>query len=110
MRSVFFSALAVGILAGTLCWWSALSGIVALFVLVSVALTASRLLQSETGKMAVYKSLGFSSGKLRLSFALRFLIVVIIGTIIGMCLSSLCAGSMIGSIFRMFGIGELNSG
>ena len=104
--------------------WSGLSGIVfvmhiliviiylvaALFILVSVALTANKLLQSETGKMAIYKSLGMSSDRLRFSFALRFLIVVIIGTGIGICLSAFCADSAIGSIFKMFGIGEFNSG
>ena len=104
--------------------WSGLSGIVfvmhaliigiylvaALFILVSVALTANKLLQSETGKMAIYKSLGMSSGRLRFSFALRFLIVVIIGTGIGICLSALGADSAIGSLFKMFGIGEFNSG
>ena len=104
--------------------WSGLSGIVfvmhtlivviylvaVLFILVSVALTANKLLQSETGKMAIYKSLGMSSDRLRISFALRFFIVVIIGTGIGICLSAFCADSAIGSIFKMFGIGEFDSG
>ena len=104
--------------------WSGLDGIVfvmhmliagiyliaALFILVAVALTASKLLQSETGKMAIYKSLGMSSERLRLSFALRFLIVVIIGTGIGICLSALCADSVIGNIFKNFGISEFHSG
>ncbi|MCH5342071.1 MAG: ABC transporter permease [Acetatifactor sp.] len=104
--------------------WSGLSGIVfvmhaliaviylvaALFILVSVALTASNLLQTETGKMAIYKSMGLSSGRLRISFALRFLVVVIIGTGIGICLSAFFADPVIGRIFRMFGIGEFHSG
>ena len=104
--------------------WSGLSGIVfvmhaliviiylvaALFILVSVALAANKLLQFETGKMAIYKSLGMSSDRLRFSFALRFLIVVIIGTGIGICISAFCADSAIVSIFKMFGIGEFNSG
>ena len=104
--------------------WSGLDGIVsvmhaliaviyliaALFILAAVALTAGKLLQSETGKMAIYKSLGLSSVRLRISFALRFLIVTIIGTVIGICLSAICADSAIGSIFRMFGIGEFHSG
>ena len=84
--------------------------VAALFILVSVALTASKLLQSETGKMAIYKSMGLSSGRLRFSFALRFLIVVIIGTGIGICLSAFLADPVIGRIFKMFGIGEFHSG
>ena len=104
--------------------WSGLDGIVfvmhaligviyliaALFILVSVALTADKLLQSETGKMAIYKNLGMPSGRLRLSFALRFLIIVILGTGIGICLSIFCADYAIAGIFRMFGIGEFHSG
>ena len=104
--------------------WSGLSGIVlvmhaliaviylvaALFILISVALISGKLLQSETGKMAVYKSLGLSSERLRLSFALRFLVVVAIGTVLGLCLSALFADSAIGSLFRTFGIGEFRSG
>ena len=104
--------------------WSGLDGIVfvmhaliaiiyliaALFILTAVALTANKLLQSETGKMAIYKSLGLLSSRLRLSFALRFLIVVIIGAGIGICLSAFCADSVIGSLFGMFGIGEFRSG
>ena len=104
--------------------WSGLDGIVfvmhtliaviyliaALFILVAVALTSNKLLQSETGKMAIYKCLGLSSGRLRLSFALRFLIVVTIGTVIGICISAFCADPAIGSLFKMFGIGEFHSG
>ena len=84
--------------------------IAALFILVAVALTANKLLQSETGKMAIYKSMGLSSGRLRLSFALRFLIVVTIGTAAGICISWVFADSVVGSLFKMFGIGEFNSG
>lgn len=104
--------------------WSGLSGIVfvmhaliaiiyliaALFVLISVALTASKLLQSETGKMAIYKSMGLSSDRLRISFALRFLVVVIIGTGVGIGLSAVFADSAIAKIFKTFGIGEFHSG
>ena len=60
--------------------------------------------------MAIYKSMGLSSGRLRISFALRFLVVVIIGTGIGICLSAFFADSVVGRIFRMFGIGEFHSG
>ena len=104
--------------------WSGLDGIVfvmhaliaviyliaALFILVAVALTASKLLQSETGKMAIYKSIGLPSGRLRLSFALRFLIVVTLGTAVGICISAIFADAAIGSLFKMFGIGEFSSG
>ena len=104
--------------------WSGLDGIVfvmhalivviyliaELFILIAVALTASKLLQSETAKMAIYKSLGLSSERLRISFALRFLITVLIGTVIGIIISVLFADNTIENLFKMFGIGEFNSG
>ena len=104
--------------------WSGLSGIVfvmkmmiaviygitALFILVSVYLTSSKLLQSETGNMAIYKGLGLSASNLRLSFALRFLITVAFGDLIGVLFSVIFSDSVIGAIFRTFGIGEFSSG
>ncbi len=104
--------------------WSGLDGIVmlmhlliiaiyviaAVFIFVAVWLSASKLLQTETGNMAIYKSLGVSSGKLRLSFALRFLIVVAIGSILGTAVSAIFSDMLIASIFKMFGIGQFSSG
>lgn len=103
--------------------WSGLSGIVAVmrlllallyvasavFILVAVFLTAGRLLQAETGSMAIYKSLGFPSVKLRLAFALRFLLTVAVGALLGIGLSQLFADRIIGQIFRLFGIGAFSS-
>lgn len=100
--------------------WSGLNGIVflmrvlilalyliaAVFILVSVALISGKLLQAETGNMAVYKSMGLSTGRLRRSFALRFLTVAAAGIL----LSALTADGMMGEVFRSFGIGDFHSG
>ncbi len=51
-----------------------------------------------------------STGRLRLSFALRFLAVVTAGTVAGILLSAVCADRMIGRLFRSFGIGDFHSG
>ena len=104
--------------------WSGLNGIVflthililalyliaAVFILVSVALISGKLLQAETGNMAVYKSMGLSTVRLRRSFALRFLIVAAAGTAAGILLSALTADGMIGKVFRSFGIRDFHSG
>lgn len=84
--------------------------IAAVFILVSVALISGKLLQAETGNMAVYKSMGLSTVRLRRSFALRFLIVAAAGTAAGILLSALTADGMIGKVFRSFGIGDFHSG
>ena len=104
--------------------WSGLDGIVflmhililalyliaAVFILVSVALISGKLLQAETGNMAVYKSMGLSTGRLQRSFSLRFLVVAAAGTAAGILLSALTADGMIGEVFRPFGIGDFHSG
>ena len=104
--------------------WSGLDGIVllmhalivviylvaAVFIMVSVALISGKLLQAETGNMAVYKSMGLSTTRLRLSFSLRFLIVVTAGTATGILLAAVFADGLIGRMFRSFGIGDFHSG
>lgn len=104
--------------------WSGLDGIVfvmhlliaviyliaAVFIMVSAALVSAKLLQAETADMAVYKSMGLSAGRLRLSFALRFFAVVLAGAAAGILLSVLFADGMIGKLLRSFGIGTFHSG
>lgn len=104
--------------------WSGLSGIVllmhvlivviyliaAVFILVSAALISEKLLQAETGNMAVYKSMGLSAERLRLSFSLRFLAVVTVGAAVGILLSVVSADGMVGRLFRSFGIGDFHAG
>lgn len=104
--------------------WSGLDGIVfvmhmlilglyavtAVIILITVALVAGKLLQSEKSNMAIYKSLGLYTGKLRLSFALRFLLVVLGGAFLGFVAAGILADPLIGAVFRRFGIGEFEAG
>lgn len=104
--------------------WSGLDGIVllmhflmvavyliaAVFIFVSVALISGKLLQAETGNMAVYKSLGLSATRLRLSFSFRFLAVVTAGAAGGILISAVFADRMIEKLFSVFGIGDFHSG
>ncbi len=104
--------------------WSGLSGIVfvmhmlivllyvvtAVIILITVALVAGKLLQSEKSNMAIYKSLGLHTGKLRISFALRFLIVVFGGAVLGFVAAGILADPLIGAVFKSFGIGEFAAG
>lgn len=72
--------------------WSGLDGIVStmdmliifmyviviIFIIIVVALTTGKLLNFEQRDTGIYKSIGFTSNKLRISFAIRFLLVAII--------------------------------
>ena len=103
--------------------WSGLDGIVSLmhllivviyvlaavFILITVSLATGRLLRSEAGNMAVYKSMGISSGRLKRSFALRFLLVVLAGSLAGAVVAGMGADRVIAGIFKNFGIAEFSS-
>lgn len=80
--------------------------IVIIFILIVVGLTTSKLLSSEERDMGIYKAIGLTSKKLRISFAIRFFIISIIGGLIGVILSIFFADKIILSMVRMFGIGE----
>lgn len=103
--------------------WSGLTGIVrvmqgfmlaiyviaAMIISLTVSLTTSRLLQSETVNIAVYQSLGLSASRIRRSFSLRFLIVNLIGAGAGIVISEIWADKWIQMAFRNFGISEFVS-
>ncbi|MCM1288818.1 MAG: ABC transporter permease [Clostridium sp.] len=103
--------------------WSGLSGIVSMMhllivviyiiaafcILISVALISAKLLLTEISDTAICKSLGLRSVTLRFSFALRFLLVSAVGAVLGTLLSILVSGSLVGSLFKLFGIGAFTA-
>ena len=54
-----------------------------IFTLVAVSMVSSKAFSQEKTDIGIFKSQGFTSGKLRLQFAVRFLIVSVIGAVIG---------------------------
>lgn len=83
--------------------------IVVIFILVVIGLTSSKMLFAEQKDMAVLKSIGFTSSKLRLSFAIRFGMVVAAGSAIGIALSSILADPIITKLVKLFGISKFES-
>lgn len=83
--------------------------IVAIFIAVVVGLTSSKMLFAEQRDMAILKSIGFTSLKLRISFAIRFGIVVAIGAVIGVILSCILADSIVTQLLKLFGISRFKS-
>lgn len=98
--------------------WSGIDGIVSaasaleilmylislIFSMVAVYMTGSRMLYQEKHDLSIYKALGFSSSRLRLSFAMRFAIVAGVGAVAGVLLSALLTDLLVGKVFAMFGI------
>lgn len=103
--------------------WSGLDGIVStmnliilimyviviIFIFIVIFLTGNNLLRAEQRDLAIYKSIGFTSNKIRIAFAFRFGIIVAIGSFIGSVISNVTADSIISFLLKMFGIGELHT-
>ena len=84
-------------------------GVVGIFILIIIVLTGSKMLNFEQSDMAILKSMGLTSHQLRLSFTLRFTMVVLTGSIAGTLLGIIFADGIISKLVAMFGIGEFHS-
>ena len=77
----------------------------ALLACVAVALVSRRMLLSERRDLGIYRALGLRVRTLRQSFALRFLGVALIGSVLGAALVMALGSQLIGSLFGLFGAG-----
>ncbi|MBO4474259.1 MAG: ABC transporter permease [Clostridiales bacterium] len=75
-----------------------------IFVLVVVSMICSKVFTQERRDLGIYKAIGFTSRKLRLLFALRFLIIAVIGSAIGTALSLLFSSRGLSILLRSVGI------
>lgn len=78
--------------------------IVMFFILVVILMTGSKMLYREQRDMGIYKSLGFSSQRLQLAFALRFAITALLGAFIGILLSFGLSNWIASQFLRLIGI------
>lgn len=79
------------------------------FVLITVALTGSKILYKEQHDLGIYKSLGYESGKLRFAFALRFAIVSVLGSVLGVLFSVAFTDPLATAMLKMCGISRFTS-
>lgn len=78
-----------------------------IFALVTVHMVCSKAFIRERADIGIYKAMGFTSGNLRLQFALRFLIVSVLGSVIGAILSVMFSGRLLSVLLRGIGITHL---
>ena len=86
-----------------------LYAMVILFVLVVTLLTAGKLLRAEQKDLSIYRTLGFSAGRLQRSFSLRFGIIALLGSILGTFLSDFLTDPLVAVLMRMEGISNFSS-
>lgn len=84
-------------------------GTVFVFTLIVTAMTGSKILVAETGDLGIYKAIGFTSTKLRLTFALRFFLAAVAGSVIGMILAAVCTDSLVSAVMKLAGISNFAS-
>lgn len=82
--------------------------VVILFVLVVTLLTAEKLLRAEQKDLLISRTLGFSAGQLRRSFALRFGMTALLGSILGTILSAFLTDPLAAVLMRMEGISNFS--
>jgi len=78
----------------------------AVFAFASVTMLSTRIFAYEKTDIGIYKALGLTSDKLRVQFAIRFLIVSIIGIAFGTTLSLLFSSKLLSFMLRSMGIAE----
>ena len=80
-----------------------------IFSLVVVMMVCTKTFLQERKDIGIYKALGFTSKKLRLQFAVRFLIISLIGSVSGSLLSLCFTEKVLSMIFREIGIASFNA-
>ena len=75
-----------------------------MFALVVIVIVCSKVFLKERTDYGIYKALGFSSGSLRLQFALRFAIVAFIGSLLGVIMNLCLNNAMMSALLSNIGI------
>lgn len=81
----------------------------AIFILIVTIMTGSKILEAEQKDLAIYKTLGFTSRRLRLAFALRFGLVADLGSTLGIIMAALMSDSLVLVVMRFCGISNYGS-
>lgn len=84
-------------------------GVVVVFILTTISMSGSKILFRERRDLGIYKALGFSDRRLRLTFALRFGLVSAAGALLGVVLSALLTDPLAGALLRMCGVSRFVS-
>lgn len=86
-----------------------LYGMVFLFILVVTVMTGNKILSAEQKDLGIYKAIGFSSGSLRLTFALRFGMAACVGAAAGTVLAAVLTDPLVGAAMKLAGISNFVS-
>lgn len=83
--------------------------LITIFILIVVIMTGSKILYREKHDMGIYKAVGIDSRKLRLMFSLRFGMITVIGSVLGICLSAAINDRIVSYVIRMAGVSRFTT-
>lgn len=83
--------------------------LVIVFILIVTVMTGSKILSAEQKDLGIYKAIGFSSAGLRLTFALRFAFVSVLGGLAGMLLAAAVTDPIVSAVMKLAGISNFAS-
>ena len=83
--------------------------LVIIFIMVVTVMTAAKILSAKQNDLGIYKAIGFKSGSLRLTFAIRFGITAFVGSFIGIVLSAIFTDPLVSSVMKFAGISNFSS-
>ena len=78
-----------------------------IFAIVTVAMVCAKAFIQERTDLGIYRATGFSVGRVRRSFATRFMIISLISAVIGALLSRFFSAKLLALVFSLFGIGHV---
>lgn len=78
-----------------------------IFAFVVVRMVCSKTFIQERTDIGIYKAMGFTAKRLRLGFAIRFLIIAVVGSAFGAVLSALLSERVLTPLFRLMGMSKV---
>lgn len=80
-----------------------------IFALVVISLVCGKIFAKERQDYGIYKAMGFASGNLRLQFAIRFTIVSLFGSILGVILTFLLMNKCVDVLLSYAGVSQVET-
>lgn len=77
-------------------------------MLVVTLLTSGKLMQSERQDLSIYRAMGLPCTVLSRSFSLRFLLVSLVGCVVGTALSAVGTDPIVAVLMRMYGMSNFS--
>lgn len=84
-------------------------GFSVLFAFVVVQMVCTKTFVQERTDIGIYKAMGFTSHKLRWGFAVRFFFIALLGSVLGVGLSVLFSGKMLGMALSLIGLSRVST-